>query len=82
MVLLCLMIQLMFELLLNRDNRVKRTEHSDVGNFMLRCVSFVYVAFVSQCEAVILYLFRTLSGLIKNRTANSKAGERIGGAGR
>lgn len=68
MVLLYLMTQLIFELLLNRDNRVKRTKHSDVGNIMLRCVSLVYVVCVSQCEAVILCLFRTRNGLRKNRT--------------
>ena len=68
MFLLYLMTQLIFELLLNRDNRVERTKHSDVGNIMLRCVSLVYVVFVSQCEAVVLCLFRTLNGLRKNRT--------------
>ena len=35
-----------------------------LGNIMLRCVTFVYVAFVCY-EAVILYLSRTPDGLIK-----------------
>lgn len=37
-----------------------------LSNIVLRCVTFVYVAFVVLCEAVLLCLSRTPDGLINS----------------
>ena len=57
---------------------VPSSQNDLLGNIILKCVAFVYAAFVELCEDVILCLFKTPDGLIKNWISNSKTGARAG----